>query len=155
MQTTINERIKILIDTLENGVSLRFAKKIGVSSSVVANYLPESERKGEPSLAVLRKIKEAYSQIRIDWIVTGEGEMLEERERPRQSVNVGKVRGHGNATGIDIDNKVDRSTEDQDCLNKLAVAIAEIEGYKREIARMEQTIASNQEMIKILAKSNI
>jgi transcriptional regulator with XRE-family HTH domain len=74
MQNSVNERIKFLIDSLENGVASRFAKAIGVSSSVVANYLPGSDREGEPSLSVLRKIASTYERVNIEWLITGKGE---------------------------------------------------------------------------------
>lgn len=77
----MNERIKLLIEKLENGVASRFAKKIGVSTSVVANYLPESDRKGEPSLSVLRKILKEYPHLNIEWVVNGEGEMFKKPEK--------------------------------------------------------------------------
>lgn len=78
MQTSINERIKFIIEEEESGVNSRFAKKIGVSSSVVSNYMPEGERKGEPSFSILQRILEAYPQISINWLVTGEGKPFKE-----------------------------------------------------------------------------
>lgn len=74
MQNTINERVKILIDSLSGGVPARFAKSLGVAASVIGNYLPGSSREGEPSFSVLQKISTVYPQINIEWLVTGEGE---------------------------------------------------------------------------------
>lgn len=103
METSVNERIKFLINDLENGVSSRFAKKIGVSSSVVANYLPGGERQGEPSLSVLRKIASNYEKVNIEWLVTGEGEPFRKNTQltrqntiPDKEFVTGKEKRHEN-----------------------------------------------------------
>jgi transcriptional regulator with XRE-family HTH domain len=74
MESTVNQRIKILVDALENGRASRFARNVGVSSSVIAAYLPGGERISEPSFTVLQKIAIAYASVNLDWLITGEGE---------------------------------------------------------------------------------
>lgn len=72
------------------------------------------------------------------WLDTGEGNLFSgDAPRPSQSVRIGRIKGSGNAAGIGNDVT---GGKDQDCQQKLAVALAEIEGYKREIARLEQMV---------------
>lgn len=73
---SINQRIKIIIDTFEEGVNSRFAKKIGTAPTVVGTFLP-GNRGSKPGFDLLVKILEAYPQLSTNWLLFGEGEMLE------------------------------------------------------------------------------
>lgn len=105
-----------------------FAEKIGVSTQGVSGF---EKGKSKPSVDTLIKISEEF-KVTVDWLLS------KEEVRPNQQVTVGNVHGHGNAAGID--NKVTGAIIDQECQQKLAVALAELEGYKREISRLEQII---------------
>ncbi|RZK44853.1 MAG: hypothetical protein EOO61_02280 [Hymenobacter sp.] len=64
----------MLIQTLEDGVQRRFAQTIGVASGVVGDML--GQRKSKPGFDLTSKILQAYPQIRAEWLMLGEGEML-------------------------------------------------------------------------------
>lgn len=66
-------RIQTIIDHFELNVS-SFSKAIGLTGNVTIYKIVKGE--STPSFATLLKIKERFSQVNIDWILTGEGHML-------------------------------------------------------------------------------
>lgn len=71
--STINERIKIIIERYYNGSQRAFAEAIGTSSSVVNGIV--GKRKSSPSFEILQKIY-ATANISADWLLTGDGDIL-------------------------------------------------------------------------------
>ncbi|MDF1695231.1 MAG: hypothetical protein P1U56_05340 [Saprospiraceae bacterium] len=74
----VDERIKKLIDRYELNVS-SFSKSIGLTGNVTIYKIVKGE--SAPSFATLLKIKAAYPEINIDWILTGEGEMIIDKRK--------------------------------------------------------------------------
>lgn len=73
MSTTINERIKTIIET--TGINANsMANRIGVAATVIYNII--GERKSKPSFDVLKKILEEFDNIDPDWLLSGEGHMM-------------------------------------------------------------------------------
>jgi hypothetical protein len=70
----VRQRIKTLIDELENGVQRRVALKTGISPTVFSEMF--GKRASKASVELLRRIADAYPQVRTDWLLLGEGEML-------------------------------------------------------------------------------
>ena len=58
----------------------RFAETIEVGSSVIGDII--GQRKNKPSFDVTTKILRAFPQIRAEWLLRGEGEMLNSAESP-------------------------------------------------------------------------
>ncbi len=75
---TINERFKIIIETLFEGNKRAFSIKIGVNPTVIENVV--GKRMGKPSYDVLEKIC-ANANISPNWLLTGEGEMTNTPDR--------------------------------------------------------------------------
>lgn len=72
MENSINQRIRELINSL--GVNdNQFAKTIGVTQSVIASMF---SRNTEPSSKVLIAILNAYANLSAEWLMRGEGDML-------------------------------------------------------------------------------
>ncbi|MDF1695232.1 MAG: hypothetical protein P1U56_05345 [Saprospiraceae bacterium] len=69
----VDVRIQNLIDHYELNVS-SFSKSIGLNGNVTIYKIVKGE--SSPSFATLLKIKESYPEVNIDWILSGEGEML-------------------------------------------------------------------------------
>lgn len=85
----IHQRINFLIAELEEGVQRRFAKRVGVAAGVVNDII--GARKSKPGFDLISKILHAYPQIRAEWFVRGEGEMLKSSEGPKNySVSSGR-----------------------------------------------------------------
>ena len=71
---TVASRISALIDHLvgdEHGRNKRFADKVGVTEFVVSNWV-----KRGAGTSVMMKIKKAFPEVNIEWLMSGEGEML-------------------------------------------------------------------------------
>jgi len=79
----IHQRLNLLIQSLEDGVQRRFAQTIGVASGVVGDML--GQRKSKPGFDLISKILQAYPQIRAEWLMRGEGEMLKAPTPPNTS----------------------------------------------------------------------
>ena len=71
MEETISQRIRKLID-VEKINDNQFAKKIGVSQSVIASMF---SRKTEPSSKVLVAILNAFANLSSEWLMRGKGDM--------------------------------------------------------------------------------
>jgi hypothetical protein len=78
----VSQRIKILIDEFAGGVQLRFAKLIGAHQTTIHELF--GKRQNKPGLALLQKIAEALPQLRLEWLLTGEGPMLKSAESDAQ-----------------------------------------------------------------------
>ncbi len=71
--TTINERIKLLIEAL--GLNKNsFSTKIGVDSTVIHNIV--SGRLTKPSFDVLEKILLSNDNINLEWLILGKSDKL-------------------------------------------------------------------------------
>lgn len=77
--STINERIKSLVDHFSKGNNSDFANKIGINEANVRNYIANTE----PKFNVLEKIANNF-EINFEWLLTGKGDMLktEKTEEP-------------------------------------------------------------------------
>jgi plasmid maintenance system antidote protein VapI len=70
---SINERIKTIIDTLENKSRSGFARRVGISPAQTSNIIRE---KGKVGGKVLSRITLAYPQISEPWLYSEEGDMF-------------------------------------------------------------------------------
>lgn len=67
------ERIKTLIEK-QNLTATQFAEEIGVQRSAVSHLL---SGRNKPSLDFMLKIKNRFPEIRLDWLLLGQGKMKE------------------------------------------------------------------------------
>lgn len=161
---TVNERIKILVDTFANGVPARFAKQIGVSATVIASYMPGG-RESKPSYEVLLKILETFKQLRTDWVMSGEGTMIKEGSQEGSFINNKIEQGHGNQignihSGGSSNQAQTLAGELERCKEKLAMVQMQLDDRREYIeelrARVEElktVIAENKETIATLRES--
>jgi phage repressor protein C with HTH and peptisase S24 domain len=70
----IHQRLKIIVDKLENGVQARFAERIEVKTGTVGDIF--GQKKTKPGFDIIGKIVRGYPQISERWLLLGEGEML-------------------------------------------------------------------------------
>lgn len=101
--STINERIRAIIDTKYNGSQRAFADAIGTSSSVINGIV--GKRQSSPSFELAQKIS-AIASVSPDWLLTGNGEMImdrnEHRDRVSDLVREYSLSNVANAFGISI-----------------------------------------------------
>ncbi len=76
---SVNKRFKHIIDALFGGNKSAFASAIGVTPSVIDNIV--GKRQGKPSFEVVEKVS-SIAEINIEWLITGNGDMLRETNRP-------------------------------------------------------------------------
>ncbi len=101
-ETTINQRLKFLIETLS--VSVRaFSESIGESTGNTNNYI--GSRQLAPKHEYLAKVLTHFSEVNAHWLLTGEGEPFKEGSAPAQNQttisgkknNVAVAGSHGKA----------------------------------------------------------
>lgn len=74
---TINERIDLLTEKFYHGNNSKFAKSLGINEANIRNYRANTE----PRMDVLKKIHSVLN-VNYDWLLNGEGEMLNEYKEP-------------------------------------------------------------------------
>jgi phage repressor protein C with HTH and peptisase S24 domain len=82
-ESSVYQRLNFIVDNLEGGNQAEFARRIGVRSGVVGDMF--GKRRNKPSFEVLGKIVAAYPQLRVEWLLLGEGEMLKTAVQPNTS----------------------------------------------------------------------
>lgn len=75
METTVGQRITLLIEHFCKGNEKRFAESLGVSPAVINNYT-NGKQQSKPGFDMLYKICKTYPQVQIEWLISGQGEML-------------------------------------------------------------------------------
>lgn len=76
--TTINERIKMLVDYFSDGNNSKFATDIGINEANIRNYIAKTE----PKFSALEKIVKKF-EINYEWLLTGKGQMLKENSEKK------------------------------------------------------------------------
>ena len=76
MRRTENERnwLRILIDSLELPSTAEFCRKAGLNRGLVDKLMADAH---SPRMDTLEKIKKAFPQTNMNWLVSGKGEVLE------------------------------------------------------------------------------
>jgi transcriptional regulator with XRE-family HTH domain len=133
MQTTINERLKILFAAL--GVKpAQMARVLGVSPSTLHNY---TDRESKPGYEVLEKLYSSFEEINLNWLFGGAGEPL--------------LRGAAEADGSVSNNKkfsrsmvvghvAGNATQNQGASANEAAMQRELELMRSQLADKERTI---------------
>ena len=73
-QTSVHERLNLLINHFAKGNKAAFAKEIGTLPSVIASII--GGRMSKPSFELLEKIVLRYPEVNSSWLLTGRGMML-------------------------------------------------------------------------------
>lgn len=71
---SINNRIQEIINSLYSGNKRAFSFAIGVSPSVIENIV--GKRQSNPSFDITNKIIDSIERLNIEWLMTGNGNML-------------------------------------------------------------------------------
>lgn len=79
-ETPIHQRLREIIKALAGGKQARFAEHVGIGTGAVGDIF--GQRKSKPGYDLLLKILQAYSEIRAEWLMRGEGEMLKAPPKP-------------------------------------------------------------------------
>jgi hypothetical protein len=128
METTVNDRLNLLVDTFENGKKARFARAIGLSAQGAQSML--TGRQSEPGYQVLVQILNAYPQVSMEWLIFGRGEMLK-GQQPE-----GADQNHGAAV-----------VAESETLLKLAVAEERLRATQEQLEEKKQENGWLREML--------
>jgi transcriptional regulator with XRE-family HTH domain len=123
MENNISERLNLIIKELGLSVN-KFAESIGESQSLLHNYVHGRS----PSVDVIEKIINHYPQIDAEWLLTGKGEMLKNK-------NIGHTI-HGDNGSIKGNIKV----------------IEQLEQASVIISQLEQRLKDKETIIELLKK---
>lgn len=77
MEDSINDRVKRVIEYLAISEN-KFSVAIGITQSVINSMF---KRGTEPSAKIIKAIVSAYPSISLDWLMTGEGQMIKQQAR--------------------------------------------------------------------------
>ena len=81
----INDRINQLIEVLDQNPN-SFAELIGVSGAVVYNII--RGRRSKPSYDVLNKILLRFNEVNSEWLLRGEGQILDHSRRANDAKEI-------------------------------------------------------------------
>ena len=88
VNTAINERIREILSNVFHGNVTAMAKATYINRNTLNSIIGEKEV--TPGYDVIRRIVEMSTpQIDIDWLLTGEGEMCVDNQKPQKSYNTG------------------------------------------------------------------
>ena len=115
----------------------KFSEKIGLESPNPIYYVQRNRNNLSKELA--KKICITYSELNLNWLLTGEGEML--KDNTNSSVFGNKINGNSNITGIG--NVVNKSE------------YTEIEHYKQLLMKKDEELQKKEDQITDMRKQII
>lgn len=138
METVLHKRFMEVFQWT-NLTSNGLAVKLGMNSRSCWNYTNNGR---EPSVKCLRKICEAFPEIREEWLFRGDGTMLKsiEPEENYKSPDVKEVK----------EEEVDKVVSVYEKM--IAVLTAQIEELKQQLREMNKHCSSYEEQNKILVE---
>ena len=71
---SINDRIIVLINLLEDGVKRSFSRNVGIPEGTLSSVI--GSRKSDPSFSMIKRIVDAYPAVNIEWLIKEEGEPI-------------------------------------------------------------------------------
>ncbi|MGV8139255.1 MAG: helix-turn-helix transcriptional regulator [Mangrovibacterium sp.] len=71
---SINDRIIVLINLLEDGVKRSFSRNAGIPEGTLSSII--GSRKSDPSFSMIKRIVDAYPEVNVEWLVKEEGEPI-------------------------------------------------------------------------------
>lgn len=96
-----NERVKIVLDFLKKSKKIRnhqqFIEEIGSNKSIISRII---NKKLKVSNNLFYKIKEKYPELSLNWLLTGEGEMLKQSVDNRWNNNISITQRNNNINNI-------------------------------------------------------
>lgn len=142
---TVTQRLDIIINKIGENVN-SFSGKIGVTRSTIAGAI--SRNKGV-NTDLVQKISDVFPSINIEWLITGQGEMLKptSENNSRNVHNTGKISG-GVMTGdnnapISTSISSDNSDNEQRIL-LLEARVSHLDEMLKEKERFIQVLLANK-----------
>lgn len=152
MENSVNNRIRLVYKSLN--ITLKsFSEKANISEGSLKNMF---SRGTKPSFDILEKIANAYSQISMDWLITGQGSMYNESTTHRGSSisitgdnNVSQsLSGNGKIGSLNIETKNTSVLEE-----RVAQLEKQIEQLEQDKAFLQDLVSMQKEKIDMLTKN--
>jgi hypothetical protein len=152
-ETTINQRLKYLIDILGLKVSA-FSRQLGVSETSTRNY---TDRSTKPGAEYLEKVANHFKQVNMSWLLTGNGEPLLPATAGPGLVGTQAQNISGNSIGLNFGTNTQMgATNDVDlptCKAQVAQLQLEVQNLREQLQRADALAASKDETISLLRAS--
>jgi hypothetical protein len=154
-QTTINERIKFLIEAL--GMSARgFSTAIGASDTNTRNYL---DRGSKPGADYIERVLLRFESVNPKWLLTGLGDpfLPPTPENELGSANNQKFfrsQVIGANQGIATQHQHSDTSELERLKNQLLLAEKDVESLRAQLTTTNALLAAKEETITLLRASN-
>lgn len=135
---TLQERLKTFITSLDSSV-LAFENKCGMAPGTVNKMSDKSRPK------TLEKIHKQFPQLNMEWLQTGEGEML----NPQPTVDIGldlKLGGHSQFAMRDITNIGDAKTQNAILQERIKSLEKELEEKDKRIDELNASLERERKM---------
>ncbi|WP_323755427.1 helix-turn-helix transcriptional regulator [Roseivirga sp.] len=88
---SVNDRLELLMKHFDLSVN-SLAKQLDFSRTTIHNIISENGRRTSPSHDFYAKLKESYENINLNWLITGEGEMLLDESQSMVADSVGEYK---------------------------------------------------------------
>lgn len=88
----VSERIAQMVEYFRKGNKSAFAKAVGISNQSLGEIV--GSRQSAPSFAALQKILLAFPEVRIEWLVLGQGLMLNKEPEEAQGLSLAATMEH-------------------------------------------------------------
>lgn len=98
-ETTVNQRVRLLVDKLTKGNVAAFAASLGRKGGVIGDIV--GGKLNKPSFGILSEILLTYPRISPDWLIHGTGEM-DRPDRAHPSVATDDQPAYGRASDIQL-----------------------------------------------------
>jgi transcriptional regulator with XRE-family HTH domain len=133
VESTINERLKVLLDALGTNPNA-LAKILGVGQSTVRNYL---DRESKPGYEVLEKLYHSFEGINLPWLFGSPGEPLlpNAAEAPDSVSSTKKI-----SRSMIVGNVAGNATQNHGISANEAAMQRELELLRAQLADKERTI---------------
>ena len=132
-----DDRLKVLIDTLYDGNTSKFARSLNTTEGRVRSYFKGTK----PSIDFVSEILRTHNDISFRWLMWGDGEMLIQPQVSVTSASNSQV-----AIGKNINQQkdvVESSTADVEMLK------AKIASLERELQQKDETIRAKDETLQL------
>lgn len=142
-QTTINQRIKILIDELGLNIGT-FSRALDVGETNVRNYI---SRGSKPSSDFLEKVARHFERVNITWLLTGVGSVFSD-EVADQAATHQKI---SNLSGINIGRNYGTATQQhatkEDCEKEVVQLRAQVVSLQGQLQDKQDIIDLQKQLL--------
>ena len=147
--STINDRIKKIVDELFNGNVSAFARKINIPQPTLKDIV--GGKLSTPRADILEKIFGDESlNVSAEWLLSGKGEMLKNISENSQNLSKQSIPKERNNS---IDEFINQKIEKTVMENIPAIISAVMEGMNKQMERQNQVINKQLDMLQEVIRS--